>query len=337
MRKFRSVISLFVLVFFIFSLGGCSGAKNASLRSLSVDKVKDILEKKLRAEEYDYTRNGGKFTESDFSYFRDGYYITSEGDKGISDSIKNFSSTYPGSMLPHNYTEVGMLNKIFKESGTDFVVYKTSDRTDDEQLKRSTGSLARSTIMIYAEFNSTEDALNCFDNMIKHYFSKSATETYESRLKYMDSMIERCKGTIMGDWLNTAAKDQKAVHLEDLDESVYSRTDNNAHLDYSIRWDITRWGDYAMKDPDDQALIEEHALHTSGIRAHHLCVEGNKLLYIEGVDLTSNKGGLDHVNRLCKALSTGNPFDAKMSDDLKYQLAFILSIWSPAHSRVDDI
>lgn len=43
------------------------------------------------------------------------------------------------------------------------------------------------------------------------------------------------------------------------------------------------------------------------------------------------------VNKLCKAFSTDNPFDVKMSTDLKYQLLFFLNYWTPAYSRVDDV
>lgn len=339
MRKLRSVISLFVLVCMVFSLGGCSGAKKASLSDLSIDKVKNILEKNFGAKEYDYTRNGGKFTMNEFEYLKDGYYITSEGCKGTKIDIASYSGTVTGSFLPHNYAEVMRLSKTFKNSITDFVMYRIADRTDNEELRRVNGSLAQSTIMVYAEFKSEEEALECFDNMIKTFFYDSTIQRYESSLDMMRKSAERYNydETILGSWLTDADRGQKPVHLEDLDKSVYSRTDNKAYLNYNLRWDVTKWGDFIRTEPNNEELIEKLSFHTIGVRAHHLLVDGNKLLLIEGVDLTVNKGELNTVNKLCKALSTDNPFDVKMSDDLKYQIAFYLGAWLPHSSKITSI
>ena len=341
MRKLRSVISLIVLVCLLFSLAGCSGAKNGSLSSLSVDKVKDILEKKLRAKEYDYTRNGRKFNMNEFEYLRDGYYITSEGCKDSKIDIASYSGTFSagGSRLPHNYAEVSRLSKTFKNSITDFVMYRIADRTENEEFRRVNGSLAQSTIMVYAEFTSEEEALDCFDNMIMSFFSDSTIQRYESSLDNMRRSAERYNydETILGSWLTDADKGQKPVRLEELDKSVYSRTDNKAYFNYNLHWDVTKWGDIVRAEPNNAELIEERSFHSIGVRAHRLLVDGNKLLLIEGVDVTVNKGELDTVNKLCKALSTNNPFDVKMSDDLKYQIAFYLGAWLPNSSKIDSI
>lgn len=340
MRKFSSVISLIVVVCMIFSLGGCSGFKSTSIKDLSVDEVREILEKKLGAEEYDFTRNGGRFKMNDFNYLKDGYYVTSEGCKDNKIDIATYSGTIGSSNLPHCYTEVVRLSRSYKDSIKDFVMYRIADRTDDEELRRANGSIGQSTIMIFAEFKSEKEAMDYFDAITKKsFFSDNTIQRYENSLDNMRRSAERFNydETILGRWLLDADKDQKPVHLEDLDRSVYYRKDNKAYFNFNIRWDITKFGDIAKRDPNNEDIIEKHSFHTIGVRAHRLLVDGNKVLLIDGVDLTVTKGELDTVNKLCKALSTDNPFDAKMSDDLKYHIVFYLGSWLPYSSKVDSI
>lgn len=337
MRKFRSVISLFVLVCMVFSLGGCSGAKSAPMNDLSVDVVRDILEKKVGAKDYDYSYNNGKMKLYDFEYFKNGFYITNEGIKGTQIDFATFADTMTGNAFPHNSVQLRALNSNFKKSGTDFVMYRISDETDDESLRKVTGRLAHDTIMVYAEFKTAEDAMNCFENMTKAFFSDSTINRYQSALDNMAKAKTRYEGTLMGDWLNASDKGQQPVHLEDLDKSVYSRSGDKATFNYNYHYETLKWGDVVRNEPDNLELIEMSSFHYKGIRACHLRVEGNRLLFIEGLDVTTSKGELNDVNKLCKALSTGNPFDAKMSDDLKYQLAFYFGSWFPQSTRVDAI
>ncbi len=71
MGKLKRLISLLVVICLVFSLAGC-GSKSISMDDLSVDTVRDILEKKLGAKEYDYSYNGGKLKYTDYEYFKDG-------------------------------------------------------------------------------------------------------------------------------------------------------------------------------------------------------------------------------------------------------------------------
>lgn len=336
MGKLKRLISLLVVVCLVFSLAGC-GSKSISMDDLSVDTVRDILEKKLGAKEYDYSYNGGKMKYSDYEYFKDGYYITSEGCKNTNIGIESYAGMLAGNFIPHNSVQLRNLSRDFRNSGTDFVMYKISDKTDDETLRRTTGPLAHSTIMVYAEFKTPEDAMTCFENMTKGFFSDSTMQRYQSALDNMARAKTRYEGTLMGDWLNAADKGQLPVQKENLDKSIYSRSGDEATFNYHINFEVLKWGDIVRNEPDNLELIEERSFHYTGIRASHLRVEGNRLLYIEGLNLTTSKGKLDNVDKLCNALATDNPFNAKMSDDFKYQLAFYLSIWLPNSTRIDSI
>ena len=94
-------------------------------------------------------------------------------------------------------------------------------------------------------------------------------------------------------------------------------------------------GDTARAKPDDEDLIEESSVFTKGVMGHHLCVEDNKLLLIYGYDYSKSKGEAESVSKLCKAFSTGNPFDVKMDNELKKYLLFVQTKWIPGASRLD--
>ena len=271
MRKLRSLISLIIVVCMVFSLAGC-GSKSISMDDLSVDTVRDILEKKLGAKEYDYSYNGGKLKVYDFEYYKNGYYITSEGCKDTNIDITTYGDVLGNSFLPHNTVHLRLLARDFYNSGTDFVMYKISDKTDDETLRRTTGKLGHSTIMVYAEFKTAEDAMSCFENM--------TMQRYQSALDNMARAKTRYEGTLLGDWLNAADKGQLPVQKENLDKSIYSRSGDEAIFNYHINYEVLKWGDLVRKEPDNLELIEERSFHYSGVRANHLRVEGNRLLYI---------------------------------------------------------
>lgn len=335
MRKFRTVISLIVLVCFVFSLSGCS-SKSASLDDLTLDKVKDILEKKMGATEYDYSYNDGNLKRNDYEYFKDGYYITDGNDGHLIDII-NYSGVMRGNTIPHYYVALNRLNKAYQESGTGFVMYKTTDRADPVDDHRYTGQIGRSALMIYVQFESDAAAMECFEDMTANYFGDSVLQRYEIALNSMSIATERYKGTILGDWISKSNKGQQTVKLQDVDKSVYSREGNKAHFNYSLHWDITRFTDLARGNPDDLEKVEKYSFFSTGVSGFHLRVDGSRLLLIDGTNFTTNKGEVNEVKKLCKAFSTDNPFDAKMSTDLKYQLLFFLNYWTPAYSRVDDV
>lgn len=189
MRKFRTVISLIVLVCFVFSLPGCSGSKSAPLDKLSVDKVKDILEKDLGAKEYDYSRySKSRALSDDYDYFKDGYYITSSGTEKSGLGISTYSKT--GDIMPHHHLEIRRLESALEKSGTGYVMYRTSDKLSDHDGRRSNGNIARSTLMIYAEFSTEKAAMDCFANMTKIYFDRQRDD-YERSQQTVQSLFDR--------------------------------------------------------------------------------------------------------------------------------------------------
>ena len=125
------------------------------------------------------------------------------------------------------------------------------------------------------------------------------------------------------------------VEFDDLTKDNYIREKSTARFDFNLLWEITKFGDVGLANPDDESVLEQVGREMEGVMGHHLCVDGNKLLLICGFDFDKSKGEAELVTDLCNALSTGNPFDIKMDDDLKKYLLFIYVKWAPGSSRLE--
>lgn len=341
MRIFRTVISLIVLVCFVFSLSGCS-SKSAPLDDLSVDKVIKILEKDFGAKEFGESNKTNPYG-GNSSYFKDGFYMSSKGDSDSKIEFGSFAGAPRGQVSPPHFS--GTLAKIYsfyKSSGTGYVMYRVSDKSE---------SADQSAIMLYVEFKTAEDAMACFDKVTQYFFSETLISEYERRINrflerdkyFLDNGAEQLYNTQLRQWVRENLTDRKSVKLEDLDKSVYSRTDGKAYFNYNLRYEITKWGDLLERksqerDFDIEKYIDEYygklIFQNVVTQASHLRVEGNKLLLIDGGDLTRNTGDVEDVKKLCKAFSTDNPFNAKMNPDLSFQMLYGLKIWNASQSHV---
>ncbi len=309
-------------------LGGC--ASKINIKSLSADKVIKILEKEFDSEEYeDEIEDASTF----FNDFEDGYYLTGEGDTEV--DFMNFCGLYRGGGNSlYMYKEVKYLQQYVTENDCEYVFYSQLD--PENGLNNASGA-----IMTFIEFEDADNAMDCFEDIMEDvYFDdepgrKYQVWDYENVLDAAEDNIERYEGTVFGDYIAKNSEDQKVVELDDLEKANYICDSKSARFDYNIRWEVLRMGDIARANPDDEDIIEESSIFTEGVMGHHLCVEGNKLLLIYGFDFDKSKGEAETVSRLCKAFSTGNPFDVKMDNDLKKYLLFIHNKWNPSYSRLD--
>ena len=308
-------------------LGGC--ASKINIKSLSVDKVIKTLEKNFDAEEYDDDLNDP----FEFYEFEDGYYITGEG-KDDADFM-SFCGLYRGiGNIFFNYTEVSHLQKFVNENKCEYVLYSQFER--GESIDDGSG-----VMMAFVEFDDADDATDCFEDIMEEtYFNEDDSKSYqihayERALDSAEYEKDRYEGTLYGDYLSLNDEDEEVVELDDLDEANYTFDSKSGRFDYNIRWECLKMGDLARANPDDEDIIDNPNFFVEGIMGHHLCVEGNKLLLVYGFDFGTSKGKVESVNGLCKALSTGDPFDVKMNNELKKYLLFVHWKWSPNGARLD--
>ena len=309
-------------------LGGCASKSN--IKGLTVDKVIKTLEKDFKAEEYeDEIKDASTF----LGDFDDGYYLTGEGNTEV--AFMSFCGMYRGGGNGlYMYKEVRYLQKYVTENDCEYVFYSQLD--PKEGLNKATGA-----IMAFIEFEDDDDAMDCFEDiMADAYFDDEPGHiyqvwAYENALDAAEDNIDRYEGTVLGDYIAKNSKDQNVVEIDDLNKANYTCDSKSARFDYNLRWECLIMGDYARANPDDEDIIEESSVFTMGVMGHHLCVEGNKLLLIYGFDFDKSKGEVETVSKLCKAFSTGNPFDVKMDNDLKKYLLYIHNKWNPGTCRLD--
>ncbi len=319
----------------------------SSIRKFSADKVVDLLVKDYDAKEYDDSCNYNSLNHSYIANFEfdDGFYITGNGYYSDHVNLHSFAGNKYVNMF-----EIRMIEDAIDDTKADYVMYRKGDYDNPDY----------NVIVVFVEFSDSDDAMDCFNRIMEHegsdrastsqsyygpYFNEKGINSYKKALDQRTETISKYAGTWMDKALSKGAS-EKVITLDDLDEENYVCTSARAYFDYNLHWDLTVWGDRAigyLDNPDylsSPYFVNKDAAQ-AGVLGHKLIIEDNKLLLIEGYDLSSegNKGvdRIALIDDLCESFGLSTPFDIDTSYDLEKYLLYVLNYWKPSCTRVNSV
>ncbi len=309
------VVSCSYLVFGTAIARGCSLASNEErFKQLTVKDVINTLEKDYKAED---------FEESDSV---SNCYITDTDDQEL---LSKFVGPVYSGKNGGSYSMSIDFSKIkshLQTDDNDFVMYRDGD--DDACV-----------IMIFVEFEDSDDAKACFEDIMSRYFFNGDIEQYKSQLSAREWTKEMYSGTLIEEAVSKEPGDEKIVTLANLEETDdgYKKSSDSMQFIYSYHWDILSIGDPAFMQPDDPDAFAKYTTQKCGGRMHNLYVQDNKLIWIDGYDLTEETEKIDLVSKLCNSFCVDDPADYKTDYSLKKYLIYQVRIWLPANNQINSI